>query len=127
MDTLWIYTRYLFVLLLMQKLIPNRYINQGIFLLNYNIQMINSTIIMSCNTILTITLLNNPINEPQPASNACFSFVPTINSPITAPRNGPSTSPKAGITNGPTIMPIVDPMTDAFVPPYFFTPHAPTI
>ena len=72
---------------------------------------------------LVTTDVKKPIKEPIPVLNACF--IPdrdTINSEITAPKNGPSKIPATGITKGPIRSPIVLPHIPALDPPNFFTP-----
>ena len=63
----------------------------------------------------------NPTKEPR-ADLSALSPVPSaaIYSPINAPANGPIIIPNGGTIKSHTIIPIVDPVTPALVPPYFF-------
>ena len=67
--------------------------------------------------------VKKPTNEPTPDSTAfLIELRVTINSAMTAPKNGPKMMPAKGITNGPINKPIVLPHIPALEPPNFFTP-----
>ena len=72
-------------------------------------------------TSLNPVVRRNPTNEPR-ADLSALSPVPSAArySPINAPANGPIIIPNGGKTNNQAIIPIVDPVTPALVPPYFF-------